>query len=62
MIVVNAKQKLILHTDNRSLVARTLNYNRKTIYRWAKRFKKKKTYNDCVVYFDEELYKKELVK
>jgi hypothetical protein len=59
MIVVNAQNELQLQTQNRSLVARTIKYNRKTIYRWAKIFKKKKTYNDYVVYFDEELYNQE---
>lgn len=64
MIVVNLKSGKRFQTDNKSLVARTINYHRNSVDRWAKRYKKKDAKDmyrkiAFTVYFDEELYKKE---
>jgi len=64
MIVVNANKVLILQTNNKSLVARTIGYHRNSIDNWAKKHDKKdaKDINGdyaFTVYFNEKLYKKE---
>ena len=60
MIVVNHEKKLRFQSDNKTFVADTISVDRKTIWRWSKRYKKKNTWDDkFTVYFDEELYKTE---